>query len=74
MRERDLISGEPNQGQPYRSATDGCHRRRKTKPDKETPKREGTKGCRFTRSTEEAGPEKPGDRAEEKTLRTGRTG
>jgi hypothetical protein len=37
-----------------------------------TRNREGAEGDRFTRSTEEAGPEKSGNRAEEKTLRTGK--
>ena len=32
------------------------------------PKRGGTEGGRFTDSTEDSGPEKPGNRAEDKTL------
>ncbi len=36
-----------------------------------TPKRDGTEGGRFADSTEDSGPMKPGNRAEEKTLTTG---
>jgi hypothetical protein len=34
---------------------------------------QGTEGGRFTDSTEDSGPKKPGNRAEDKTLRTGKT-
>lgn len=44
------------------------------KPNRESEPEagEGAKGGRFTGSTEEAGPMKPGNRAEDKTLKTGR--
>ena len=35
---------------------------------------QGTEGGRSTDSTEESGPMKPGNRAEDKTLMTGKTG
>ena len=34
---------------------------------------QGTEGGRFTDSTEDSGPMKPGNRAEDKTLTTGKT-
>ena len=34
----------------------------------------GTEGGRFTGSTEDSGPMKPGNRVEDKTLTTGKTG
>ena len=37
--------------------------------DEEIPKRGGAEGGRSTVSTDEAGPKKPGNRVEEKTLR-----
>ena len=48
-------------------------RGRKLHPIRKPRSGEGAEGDRFTCSTEEAGPEKPGNRVEEKTLRTGRT-
>ena len=35
---------------------------------------QGTEGGRFTDSTDDSGPMKPGNRAEDKTLMTGKTG
>jgi hypothetical protein len=35
---------------------------------------QGTEGGRFTDSTEDSGPMKPGNRVEDKTLTTGKTG
>ena len=35
---------------------------------------QGTEGGRFTGSTEDSGPKKPGNSAEDKTLTTGKTG
>ena len=35
---------------------------------------QGTEGGRFTDSTEDSGPRKPGNRVEDKTLTTGKTG
>jgi hypothetical protein len=42
--------------------------------DQGTPKREGTEGGRFTGSTDEAGPMKPGNSVEDKTLKTRQKG
>ena len=35
---------------------------------------QGTEGGRFTDSTKDSGPRKPGNRVEDKTLTTGKTG
>jgi len=81
--ERDLISGNRTevksdgygevvrltQGSPP-DLTSEAARRLENQTDKENPKRGGVRGGRSTDNTEEAGPAKPGDRAEEKTLRT----
>ena len=83
---RDLISGEPNRCGAGRHLGRQCvlprealllwHRKLpqvlENRPDEENPKRVGAEGGRFTWSTDEARPMKPGNSAEDKTLRTGK--
>ena len=45
--------------------------RRKTEPTRRTRSREGAEGGRFAGSTNDPGPEKPGNGVEEKTLEIG---
>jgi hypothetical protein len=87
MSRRGLISGEPNRCEAGRDTgrwcvlpreallhwyRESCRRYHKTEPIRRTRSGEGAEGGRFTGSTEESGPRKPGNRAEDKTLRTGK--
>ena len=85
MTRRDLISGEPNHGEAGRDTERWCVLPREAllqwnltarsiKPNREGEPEaaEGAEGGRFTGSTEDSGPRKPGNRAEDKTLTTGR--
>jgi len=86
VRERVLISGEPNRSEAGRDMGRRCGLTRGSPPVlapivsgrgyKNGPERgetligKGTEGGRSACSTEDSGPEKPGNRAEEKTLTT----
>jgi hypothetical protein len=64
----------PYPGKPSCAGTDGCKGIIKPNRIGEPEAGQGTEGGRFTGSTNDSGPMKPGNRVEDKTLMTGKTG
>ena len=58
-------------GKPSCSDTGGRQRCHKTEPSRRTRSGKGAEGGRFADSTDDSGPEKPGNRVEGKTPTTG---
>jgi len=57
-------------GKPYCTGINSCRRYHKTDSMRRTRSGKGAEGGRFTRSTDDPGPVKPGNRVEDKTLAT----
>lgn len=58
-------------GKPYCDGSRSCQRYHKTEPTRRPRSGKVAEGGRFAGSTDDPGPEKPGNRVEDKTLETG---